>query len=412
MARSSKSHKALTGACLAFLPGLLVATCNVSPAASIGLPTLPVEVPTVTVKTPTVTVKTPTVTVKTPTVTVKTPSLPVTTPSVPVKTPTATRPSAPVPAPTVSAKTPDPAKTNPSKAPSVKVDAPSVSGEGPTVLPRAPSASSLSKVAAPVGGVTTTTPTTPSAPAVKPAGRRATPSPPAATPNSASSAGPSAQASPPEGTSGYGAGPRLEPSIGETGTRRTSVGKARMAEDGSLAETVSRLSGCLSELPRRSRRALMLRAGVGSPQALGRRATAARLHLGVERFARVERRALGELRDAARTGACGQMSEVAEAVVAFVGPSASQRGFGATGGVEAVRYTFSPPSRHDIKPAVPSSGSLLGAISPTASDAIVVLLLVVGAAIAAGILVTRGSGHSLPWRRWRRRVVDGLRWPR
>jgi hypothetical protein len=184
-----------------------------------------------------------------------------------------------------------------------------------------------------------------------------------------------------------------------------------MAEDRSLAATVSRLRGCLAALPERSRRALMLRAGVGSPQALSSRATAARLHLGAARFARVERRALGELRNAARSRACDQTSEIAEAV-AFAGPSAGQGGFAATGGVEAARYIFSPPSRHEIKPAESSSGSLLGEISPTASDAIVVLLLVIGAAIAAGILVTHGSGHSPPWRRWRRRLADGLRRPR
>jgi hypothetical protein len=187
-----------------------------------------------------------------------------------------------------------------------------------------------------------------------------------------------------------------------------------MAEDRSLAATVSRLRGCLAALPERSRRALMLRAGVGSPQALDPRATAARLHLGAARFARVERRALGELRNAARSRACGQTSQTSEITeaVAFAGPSAGQGGFGATGGVEAARYIFAPPSRHEIKPAESSSGSLLGEISPTASDAIVVLLLVIGAAIAAGMLVIHGSGHSPPWRRWRRRFADGLRRPR
>jgi hypothetical protein len=389
MARLSKLRKALMGTYLALLLGLLVATSDVSPALSIGLPLLPVEIPTVTVKTPIATV---------------------TTPSVQVRAPTAERPSVPVPAPTVSTKTPAPAKADPSRAPSVKVDAQTVSGEGPTVPAQAPSAPSLGKVAAPVGGVTTVaTPTSTPAPAT-PAASRTASSPPAVTPNGTSSAEPSGQPSPAEAISGYGPGP--ESSTGEKGTSHTPTENSFIAKDGSLAETVSRLRGCLSELPERSRRALVLRAGVGSPQALGPRATAARLHLGVERFARVERRALAELRNAARTGACGQRSEVAKAVVAFLRASAGQGGFGASGGVEAARYTFSSPSRHEIKRAGSSGGSLLGDISPTASDAVVVLLLVLGAAIAAGFLVTHGSGHSPPWRRWRRRVTDSLRRPR
>jgi hypothetical protein len=152
----------------------------------------------------------------------------------------------------------------------------------------------------------------------------------------------------------------------------------------------------------------MLRSGVGSPQALSPSATAARLHLGAARLARVERQALGELRQAARTRSCGQVSEIATAVVAFIGQGAGSGGPGAAGGVEAASYNFSPPARHAIKP-VTSSGSLLGDISPMASGGIVVLLLVLLAAIAAGIVVTHGSGNSPPWRRWRRRVADGLR---
>ena len=183
-----------------------------------------------------------------------------------------------------------------------------------------------------------------------------------------------------------------------------------MADDSSLAGTVARLQGCLSELPESHRRALMLRTGVGSSQALSARAAAARLHLDAARFARVERQALGELQKAARTDRCGQMDEIAAAVVAFVGPGVSGGGPTARSGVEAARYAFFPPARHAIKLGRSSSGgSLLGDISPTASSAMVVLLLAVAAAIAAGIVVTHGSGNSPPWRRWRRRLADGLR---
>jgi hypothetical protein len=181
-----------------------------------------------------------------------------------------------------------------------------------------------------------------------------------------------------------------------------------MTHDRALAAAVARLQGCLNELPEAHRRALMLRAGVGSSQALSARATAARLHLAARRFAQVERRALGELRKAARTRACGQTGELVAGVVSLVGGGGSA----GRGGVDAARYAFSPPSRHVIKPAKSSSRSLLGNTSPMARSALAVLLLLVAAAIAAGIVVTHGSGNSPSWRRWRRRLADGLRRPR
>jgi hypothetical protein len=185
-----------------------------------------------------------------------------------------------------------------------------------------------------------------------------------------------------------------------------------MTHDRALAAAVARLQGCLNELPEAHRRALMLRAGVGSSQALSARATAARLHLAARRFAQVERQALGELRKAARTRACGQTGELVAGVVSLVGLGAGGGGSAGRGGVDAARYAFSPPSRHVIKPAESSSRSLLGNTSPMARSALAVLLLLVAAAIAAGIVVTHGSGNSPSWRRWRRRLADGLRRPR
>jgi hypothetical protein len=387
MARLSKLRKALTGTFLALVLGLLVAACEVSPAASLGLPALSAEVGAISVKTPTVTV---------------------TTPSVPVKSPTATAPTTPVNTPRDSPKTPTvPVKTTPAKAPSVKVKLPSSSGQGPTASAPVPSTSSLGEAAAPGAKLTTTNASSPprNLTGTAPAPSSASVSPA----NGVSSAAPSGQATPVDGTAGYGAGPAVESPVGGVGTRQNSGERARMADDSSLVETVARLQGCLSELPKSHRRALMLRTGVGSSQALSARAAAARLHLDAARFARVERQALGELQKAARSSTCGQMEEIATAVVAFVGPDASGGGPTARSGVEAARYAFSPPPRHAIKPAGSSSGSLLGDISPTASSAIVVLLLLVAAAIAAGIVVTHGSGNSPRWRYWRRRVADGLR---
>ena len=407
MARMSKSRTALTVTCLTLLLGLLALGLSarvdeVPPAAALGLPPLPVKTPTLPVKTPTVPVKTPTLPVKTPTVPVKTPTLPVETPTLPVKTPTV-----PVKTPTVPVKTPTVAV----KTPTVPVKTPTVPAKAPPVPVKPPSTPSLGKAPGLAGGATTTStrPTT-----GQPAGGSASaPSQrDATTANGASSAPPSGPAAPAGGSSGYGAGPVVGSLAGKTGTRQSSAERSRTADYRSLAQAVARLQGCLSELPQGARRALMLRTGVGSSRALSPSATAVRLHLGVARLARVERQALGELRRAARTRGCGQMSEIVAAVVAFVGSRAGSGGSGAPGGIETARYAFFAPSRHGIRPPGSSSRSLLGEISPMASDAIVALLLVVGAAIAAGIVVTRGSGHSPPWRRWRRRVADGIRWPR
>ena len=387
MARLSKLRKALPGTFLALVLGLLVAACEVSPAASLGLPAVSADVDAISVKTPAVTI---------------------TTPSVPVKSPTATVPTTPENTPSASPKTPTvPAKSIPAKAPSVKVKSPSGSGQGPTVSAPVPSTSSLGEAAA-GAKLTTTNATSPpgNLPATGPAPSSASVTPP----NGVSSVTPpSGQATPVDGSAGYGAGPAVQSPVSGIGARRNSGERARMADDSSLAGTVARLQGCLSELPESHRRALMLRTGVGSSQALSASAAAARLHLDAARFARVERQALGELQKVARTDRCGQMDEIAAAVVAFVGPGVSGGGPTARSGVEAARYAFSPPARHAIKPGGSSSGSLLGDISPTASSAIVVLLLLVAAAIAAGIVVTHGSGNSPPWRRWRRRVADGLR---
>jgi hypothetical protein len=381
MARLSKLRKALSDAVLALALGLLVATWWVSPAASLGLPELSVEVPAVSVEAPGVTITTPSV----PTVSSKTPA-----------TPTKTTPT----------KTP-PTKTSSTKAPAVKVSVPSVSGEGPTVPAPPPSTPSLGRAAVPAVGVTTTSSTPGTG---MPAG--SAPSSAASTTTNGASSAPNGQAPPLDGTTGYGSGPGAETPREEAWTPQSRGERERMTHDRSLAATVARLQGCLNELPEAHRRALMLRTGVGSSQALSARATAARLHLAAARFAQVEQQALGELRKAARTRACRQMGELVATVVSFIRPSDDGGAPAGRGGVEAARYAFSPLSRHAIKPAESSSGSLLGSVSPTASSAIVVLLLLVASAIAAGVVVTHGSGNSPSWRRWRRRIADGLRRPR
>jgi hypothetical protein len=387
MAHLSKLRKALSDAVLALVLGLLVAAWWVSPAASLGLPDLSGEVPVVTVKTPAVTI---------------------TTPSVPVKTPSATAPTL-----TVSSKTPAaptktaPTKTSSTKAPAVKNSVPSVSAEGPTVSVAPSPTPSLGKSAVPAVGVTTTNPTPNAGIAAE-----AAPSTTDATTTNGASSAPNGQATPLVGAAGYGAGPGVQTPAAEADIPQSPGAREHMADDRSLVATVARLRGCLNELPEAHRRALMLRAGVGSSQALSVRATAARLHLAAARFAQVEQQALGELRKAARTRACGQMGELVAAVVSFIGSSVDGGGSAGRGGVDAARYAFPTPSRHAIKPAESSSRSLLGNTPPMARSAIAVLLLLVAAAIAAGIVVTHGSGNSPSWRRWRRRLANGLRRPR
>jgi hypothetical protein len=364
---------------------------------SVEVPSVPVKAPTVPVTIPTVPVKAPTVTIKAPTVTVKAPKAPIKTPAVPVK------------APTVPAKAPAaPAKPPRGKAPSVKVDTPTVSGRGGPVSTQAPSTPTLDKVAAPVGGVTTTTsrPRT----ATSSAGS-VTSAQGVTTTNGASNTVPSEQALPAGGQPGYGSAPTIESPSGQAGAGQNAGKHARAASDDLLADTVARFQGCLSDLPERPRRVLMLRTGIGSPRALDQRAAAARLHISAGRFGRVERQALGELRLVARTHACGKTSTTAAAVAAFVGQGIHGESV-ASSGVRAARYTFRLPSRHAVGPAASSSRSMLGAISPTASKAILVVLLFVAAAIAASVVVARGSGYSPRLRRWRRRIATGMRWPR
>lgn len=405
----SASRKALAGACLTLLTWFVVAACGVSPAASLGLPVLPIEAPTALVQVPSVPVTAPTVPVKAPIV----PVVPVKTPTVPVKTQTAPgkTPTAPGKTPTAPTKTPSvPVNTTTGKAPSVKVDTPTVSGKAPPVSAPVPPVPASGKVEVYGGGATTTTTSRPTV--SQSAGTESAAAPQGSTTTGAPSAAPSAQTSPADGVSAYGTGPTPESLNYAPGAGRSGGERARAASDGSLVSTVARLQGCLSELPESPRRVLMLRSGVGSPQALGPRAAAARLHFRVAHLVRVERQALGELRTAARTGACGQMSELVASVVAFLGQSPAGGSPVATGDVEAARYTFSPPSRHAIGPASSSSGSLLGSLSPVASDAIVVLLLVVAGLIAAGLVIAYGSGNSPRLRRWRRRLADGVPWSR
>jgi hypothetical protein len=68
---------------------------------------------------------------------------------------------------------------------------------------------------------------------------------------------------------------------------------------------VTSLSGCIGLLPPRRGQMLSLRAGLGGAAPLSRSAAAAQVGIAAGRAARVERRALRQLRRAGRSGGCG-----------------------------------------------------------------------------------------------------------
>jgi hypothetical protein len=373
-------------------------------APTVTVPTVTVEVPPVKVKAPPITVETPPVTVKTPpaktpTVPVKTPTLPVKTPTVPVKTPTV-----PVKTPTVPAKAP--VSTGSSKAPTVTVRTPNVSATAPGVSVKTPGASgSVSSGSAKGGGV--------AVPAQSGSSTRSAPSGTTETGTVRSSAGlgsassgaapaPSAE---PLAAYGLGAG------YGQTPTNEGAPGPkslARIAKrERNLKALVARARGCLSSLPEGQQRLLELRSGLGQSEPLNPAATAARLHVGSARFARLEVRALRELRRVS-AGGCGEATTAAAAasVMAFLGSS-----FGnaeARWGVKAVRYEAAPAS--PLPPASAGDKGLLGTkLSSAASDAILAFVLLLIAGVVMTAVVADASGNGPRHAQWRRQMRNRIR---
>jgi hypothetical protein len=389
--------------------GLLVGTGELSPALSLNLPletpTVKVETPTVPVKTPTVTVpsvpvKTPTVPVKTPTVPVKTPTVPVKVPTVPVKTTPVKVPTVPVKtttvkAPTVPVKTPTvPVKTPsvPAKTPGVNVTTPvgsvkAGSSGGPSVSLKAGSASGGRSSSTAARGTT--------APTSSPAGSPGAPSSGSGTPSS------------PLG--GYAPGPgygELPPIEGAP----KGHARARIARrERRLKAIVARFRGCLDALPSSQRNLLELRTGYGAGKPLSPQAAAARLRLGAAQVARLERRALHELTDAANTRDCGQTAAVIDGVMTFIGANLGGIGPQATGGVEAVRYESTPAKSGD-RASSSIVGGILGAnISPTASDVILVLALLMALGALVALVLADAAGQGPRHEQWRQRMVNRLR---
>jgi hypothetical protein len=228
----------------------------------------------------------------------------------------------------------------------------------------------------------------------------------------------SGQSAPGDASTSYGQGPfaGLPTGAGAPGVTRhiSRRDRARLAREQSLKETVARLQGCLGELPERSRELLELRTGIGPSRPLDPRAVAARLHLGVARLPALERKAVAQLRKTARTHGCARMTQAVAQVLAFIGAGFAGQDGGARGGVEAVRFTASPSKLSAGERAGSSSHvGLFGAgLPPAASDAILVLILLLAGAISVVAVVADSAGQGPRHWQWRRRIINRLPWLR
>jgi hypothetical protein len=187
-----------------------------------------------------------------------------------------------------------------------------------------------------------------------------------------------------------------------------SHARARIASrERALKAIVARFQGCLGVLPNAQREVLELRVGVGTTRPLSPRAAAARMHLGVDRLARLERQAVRELTNASSTHSCGRLASFAAAVVSYL--RATFGGRGGAGGVEAVSYDLSPSAALAELPAAPHDEGLLGrAFSPIPGGAISLLLLVLLGALALTVIIADATGRGPRHAEWRDRMRSRL----
>ncbi|HLB21883.1 MAG TPA: hypothetical protein VK605_07210 [Solirubrobacteraceae bacterium] len=167
----------------------------------------------------------------------------------------------------------------------------------------------------------------------------------------------------------------------------------------------------MSNLPASQQRLLELRTGLGA-KPLGPRAAAARLHVGPDRFAELEKRAVRELRASASTHGCaGSAGQVVGGVVSFIAGAFGAGPGELHGGLAPVSYNLDPNSLRAFLPhAKGSDDGLLGtAISPAATDALLALLLVLAAGVLVAIVVVGASGRGPRDPEWRRRAAMRFR---
>jgi hypothetical protein len=278
------------------------------------------------------------------------------------------------------------------KKPSVNVKTPAGSVGVRSATVGAPSASGSGPSSGPAGGTHAGATPTGSA------------SSPAASPRGAGGSGASAPPLGAYGSPGVGYG-KLPASEGSPARHA----RARIARrERRLKATVASLGGCLSALPANQRELLELRTGYGAAAPLSPRAAAARLHVNAANMAARERRAVRELRAAAGTHGCGRTSEVVAGVVSFIAATFGDSQARRTGGVEAVRYESAPIKSGQT--GTSTVGRILGAnISPTASDVILVLALLMALGTIVALVLADAAGQGPQHEQWRQRVINRFR---
>jgi Sigma-70, region 4 len=193
------------------------------------------------------------------------------------------------------------------------------------------------------------------------------------------------------------------------------LSRPERARELALMATVRRLAGCLGNLPDRLRLVLQLRAGVNVPSPRSPRAVAKYLHISVGEVTQLEKRALRQLRQTARTNICGRATQTASGPLAFSGfGSTLGEDGGATGGVKGARYTkllSRERSRPGVKHSSPSTAPLLWInIPPVASDAMLVILIVLALVLLVSFVLADAAGLGPRHRQWRSRWMRRPPW--
>jgi hypothetical protein len=192
------------------------------------------------------------------------------------------------------------------------------------------------------------------------------------------------------------------PGTGEAALGGTSASQATRVAQVALEQLVLQLSGCLSALPYEDRLALQLSSGVGVARALDPATVAAYMHISSSRLAALERGALHELVQAARTG-CGAGTLPGDVLGPLTGLQEQFADIAiAQSGAEAASIS-ARPARQARPEGVSSSTTdpLLGIdISPEA-QVLLIALLAVGSTLLIGLLFSDRFELGTRYREWR-----------
>jgi hypothetical protein len=187
--------------------------------------------------------------------------------------------------------------------------------------------------------------------------------------------------------------------------------RARIARrEHTLKATVARFAGCLSRVPGRQRQLLELRAGLGGTDPLDPQAVSAKLHVSQGRFAGWERRAVRELRAQASADGCKRAhDEIAALAGSTLGRFIGEHPLDG-GGAQEVSYRQTAGGAGGVRaPLSHARASLLRlGLPPEASDAILILLLVLAACVTLVAVLGDEAGQGPRHASWRRRVGNRL----